>query len=432
MSNKIFERILFILGFIVFIPQCIILIYRFLCGKETNERILERFAIASDLPSKKLIWIHAASVGEIVIAFSLVDIILKHKKSQNFLITSGTSTSANLAASKIEHYNITHRRSVVIHQFLPIDNYFLSKRFLDYWSPGLGLIIESELWPNIITSASKKFPLLLVNARMSERSFKRWLYFKSIIQTIGSKFSGTLAQSKQDYDHFKALGFQNVKLLGNIKYVQKDQMLDEILFDELSKATKSRKILFAASTHSGEEEIIINIYKNLKFEFKNLLLIIAPRHPNRAEEIFELATKEELISKIRSKGEKIQSKTDLYILDTIGEMHNVFSLKPLTFMGGSFDIRIGGHNILEPARYNCPIIFGPNMNNSIEISKEFLEKNAALQAENERDLEIKIHNLLSLHYSSIKSLTKAASLIIESKQSIEKEYIKEILNHIKM
>jgi 3-deoxy-D-manno-octulosonic-acid transferase len=427
-SQNNFRRILYFLSVILIIPQIIMLIIRLFRGKERLERVFERISIASDEKIDDLVWIHAASVGETVIAFSLIDIIRKKFRKQKFLLTTGTITSADLAESKMESYNHVSEVKVVTHQMLPTDNIFLAPKFLDYWNPKLGIFIESELWPNILFSASKKCPIILVNARMSPRSFKRWGYLKSFIGSIAGLFSDVFVQSEIDLKHYQSLGFKNSKLVGNIKYAQKDEIINQDLFYNLQSQLDDKKIIFAASTHDPEEKMILEVYKKLKTKNQDLFLVIAPRHPSRIDEIKDFMKDYKLKLVTRSSGKKIDNRVDVYILDSIGEMSAIFKLKPITFMGGSFTI--GGHNILEPARYANPIIFGSDMSNFQEIADEFLNNKAAIQVRNIEELETKIDFLINLNKKDINAITKSASEIINSKQNIEKEYLKEISKYL--
>ncbi len=425
-SDRNFEYFLSLVSILSFPVLVVLLLVRLFKGKESSQRILERIAIGSDIPSENMVWIHCASVGESILGFSLMDMLLARNKNLKFLLTTGTVTSANLARSKMKEYNVT--RQVITHQFIPIDNIFFVKKFMNYWKPKLGLFIESELWPNLIFEASKHCHLILLNAKMSHRSFARWHKYKFIIEKMASKFSSVLAQREQDKIYYERLKFNNVSFAGNLKYVQKDDRIDLKLYESLLKQIGGRKVIFAASTHPGEEEIITNIYIKLKKEIKGLLLILAPRHPARTQEILEIIRKHKLSICLRTSDENISAKTDVFILNTIGELPLIFKLKPITIMGGSFTI--GGHNILEPAKYESPIIFGPDMSNFSEISKEFLEKGAAIQVHNSDELERETRNLLNCSDRNLSKYTGASLDIIKSKQKILDIYLDEINRYI--
>jgi len=427
-SEKLFEALLTVGSIIIFPFQVLLLVLRLIRGKESLERVLERFSVASEDRTENMIWVHAASVGESIVAFSLIDMLLKYKKDLKFLVTTGTLTSANLVASKMEQYNHYSREQMIVHQFLPIDNIFITSHFVENWRPKLALFIESELWPCILNSASSFCPVILVNARMSRRSFSRWKWFKFVIRNMGGCFTHTLAQSNQDKDHFSAFDFNDTIMIGNLKYVQKDDNVDIETYSKIAQQVGDRKVIFAASTHLGEDEIIIEAYLNLKKKIKNLLLIIAPRHPSRANQIIDILDSKNLKCVTKTKGGKIDSKTSVFILDTIGEMPLIFKLKPITFMGGTFTI--GGHNILEPAKYESPIIYGPDMTNFQEISDEFLENKAAIQVQNKEDLEAGLEKMLLSSSKSLAEYTKAASKIINSKQLFGKAYLDKLANYL--
>lgn len=241
---------------------------------------------------------------------------------------------------------------------------------------------------------------------------------------MAGKFSSVLAQREQDRNYYDKLGFNNVTFAGNLKYIQKDDKIDKKLYASLVKQIGTRKVIFAASTHSTEEEIVVNVFVRLKKITKNLLLILAPRHPMRTQEVLEIAKQYKLSVCLRTSGEAITPETDIFILNTIGELPLIFKMKPITIMGGSFTI--GGHNILEPAKYESPIIFGPDMSNFSEISKEFLEKNAAVQVQNSDQLEKIIAKWLQLEASELSEYTESSLKIIKSKQEIITIYIEEI------
>ncbi len=424
-KNKCFyEWFLYLISILAFPFQMLLLASRVIKKKEDSSRMLERLAIASDVEKKNLIWLHAASVGESIIAFLLIDILLKINQEQNFLITTGTKASAELVAKRMKSYNEEANKELITHQFLPIDNIFISRRFLNYWNPKLAIFIESELWPSILYEAQKTCPVILANGRISARSFSKWQNFSFVIRNIAECFSATLVQSTVDKMRYEALGFSNIKLSGNLKYIQKENKIDEILLKKIKDSIGKRRVIFAASTHPGEEEIISSIFLKLKKEFKDLLLIIAPRHPERTDEIISMLREKGLAYITRTSKEEIKKETDIFILDTIGEMAMIFKLKPITFMGGSFTI--GGHNILEPAMHASLILYGPDMRNFEEISEEFLGKNAAIQARDAAELEEKLKEVLIWPKEQKDEMTKNAYNIIESKQKVAEVYAGEI------
>lgn len=428
MTNKkkhyLFMIFLVALSILMIIPQILLLFVRIFKKKEKLERLHERLAICNNGKLQKPIWIHAASVGETIVAFTLIELLSQKNPTEEFLLTTGTISSANLTDKKFPEIRQKYPKVKVIHKFLPVDNFFVSKKFIKYWDPKIILFIESELWPNILFSIKDETKTLLVNARMSPRSYKKWSRLSWFIAAISSRIDNVLAQSPIDTEHFKNLGFSNVELIGNLKYVQNEEKLDLEFLNLLKKGIGHRKILFAASTHAPEEEIIIRIFLKLRKDLSDLILIIAPRHPSRVNDILSIPYIKNMNIVRRNFVEDITSNTDIFILDSFGEMSYIFSLHPITFMGGTFSI--GGHNILEPAKYLSPIIFGPNMTNFAEISEEFLRKKAAIQAADEEDLYQKLALMLGSSSSENQKIIEAAKSIIESKQEVGKKYIESI------
>ncbi|MDX1924565.1 MAG: glycosyltransferase N-terminal domain-containing protein [Rickettsiaceae bacterium] len=418
------QELMLILLSLIFLPvQMIIIIARIFMKKEDPYRVFEKFGIrgVSKLPSP--IWLHAASVGESNIALTLIDILSEQNPNEFFLITTGTKESCNNILGRIKN------KPNIKHQFVPIDNYFTTKLFVHSWKPKIGIFIESEIWPVIIHQAGKIMPLIIANAIMSDRSYKRWSSLKPIINWIGGKFSAILTQSKKDYRYFKSLGFKNVKFAGNIKFIQQMPFINLEFFDPLKKSLQDRDVIFAASTHSGDDQIILKAYKEALLIKKNLLLIIAPRHPRRADEISELCKLDNLKSSFRSQNKLPDISDFVFILDTIGEMHNIFSLGCITIMGGSFFN--GGHNILEPASYSCPIIFGPNMSNFPDIRDEFLEQNAAIEIQKPGDLGDALIRLMGMENEKIQQMKHRAHSIIASKHMVANTYKQEIQKFLK-
>lgn len=428
MEKKLYEALLYIISIFWFPFQIITLLIRALLKKEDLKRIIERLAITSEKKKDNLIWIHAVSVGEINLAFLIVDLISQKHSRLNFLITSSTLTSAKLANNRINKINKSSGEKRIIHQLIPIDNIFVANIFMNYWKPRVGIFIESELWPCISFIGHKYCPLLIFNARMSDRSFARWKNLSFLIKNISSKFSTILTQSKRDFDIFNKLGFKNNILAGNLKYIQKNYEIDDKFLYFLEKNLSSKIIILAASTHANEEELVLKAFRNLKLKYPNIFLILAPRHPDRAENIADIINKYNFKFVKRSSEDDITNESSVYLLDTIGELETVFSLKPITIMGGSFSI--GGHNILEPARFESPIIFGPDMANFIEIRNEFIINNAAIEVLSNDDLERAIEDVINMKKIDLNKMVTSASKIIKSKEKISEKYTAVIEKYI--
>ncbi|MFN7038533.1 MAG: 3-deoxy-D-manno-octulosonic acid transferase [Alphaproteobacteria bacterium] len=401
----------------IFYPLIFIyLLYRKSNNKEDHLRFRERLGYSKiDRPLGYLIWVHAASVGEVQSAIPLMQEILKFNNI-TILVSTGTLTSAKLIESKLDLN--------VIHQYLPIDNVRAVKRFISHWQPNLILWIESELWPNTLTIINKFARLILINGRISDRSFKKWSRYPKFVKILLSCFTLILPQSKLDQERFAILGAENIKYIGNLKYAIFNSSNDIQKINEVKKLFNGKKyILLAASTHEGEEELIANIYKDLKKKYEDLFLIIAPRHPIRNIEILNQLKNFNISS--RSKNEHVDELTDIYLADTIGELTLFYEIADIAFIGGSFT-KIGGHNPLEAAQFNCGIITGPHIYNFKEIIEEFTKEKAIIVAESAEFLVNNLDEMLR-DKQYLKKLQHNAKVIVEKKSNIINN-IMEIIN----
>ncbi len=380
---------------------------RRLRGKEHPERHQERLGYTQlERPNGKLIWIHGASVGESLSILPLIAELNEQQSNLKFLITTGTTTSAELMGKRLPEN--------AIHQFIPVDVPAAVERFLTHWSPSIGLIVESELWPQLIFRAqNQSVPLLLINGRMSKRSTKSWRRFPFFIKDLLGCFKLVLAQSKQDALHFRELRAPRVLESGNLKFSAETLSYDSANFEELGNSINNRPVWFASSTHKGEELYFARLQEKLKDKVPNLLSIIAPRHPNRGPDIIAELGSTNLQVSTRSKSEAIQPDTDLYLADTLGELGLFYELSPVVVMGGSF-LRKGGQNLLEPARQNCAIICGPEMQNFEAICDEMVEAGAVIKLGNTDQLEDQLLHLLT-HIQECQKLAKTASNYMTSK-----------------
>jgi 3-deoxy-D-manno-octulosonic-acid transferase len=396
------------------------MLWRLKHHNEDFKRFAEKFGCASkNKPFGPIIWLHGASVGESLMALNLIKNLQIIYPNYYFLITSGTKTSVNI----IEKSNIPN----LIHQYTPLDIDFSTKWFIDYWRPQLGIFIESEIWPNLIYNASKKFPLILANGSMSDLSFSKWKYVGYFLSSILNKFALIIARNQSDLEKFKALGAKNVEHLGNLKFSTSKPIVDELKFEHISKQLLSRKTLFAASTHEGDEQIILNCYKNLKLQHPDLLLLIAPRHPSRTTCINHQINQQNLVSSIRTIGDYIENNTDVYIINTLGELGMFYSLATISFIGGSF--KNGGHNLIEAAFFNTLIIFGPDMSNFAEIADEFVENLAAIRCQDLEQITQVCDDFLS-QPEKINTYNQAAKKILAAKENILGNYLKKISKFI--
>ncbi len=304
-------------------------------GKEDPERVSERRGVSDGpRPSGPLIWIHGASVGEVLAAAALIERL--RAMNMRVLVTSGTVTSAAVVAKRFP--------PDVIHQYVPYDSPRYVARFLDHWRPSLALFIESDLWPNLIlSSAARRVPMVLINGRMSHRSFPRWRRVSGTISALLGRFDICLAQSNADAQRFAALGARNVITTGNLKLDVPAPPADMAKLERLMSVTRGRPIIVAASTHPGEEEVLAEVHRTLARYFPSLLTVIVPRHPDRGEAIGQMIEAGRLHVTLRSHGDLPTATTDIYIADTMGELGLFYRLSPIVFIGGSLVPR-GGQN----------------------------------------------------------------------------------------
>ena len=327
-------------------------------GKEHPERLKERLGQPSmPRPKGPLVWVHGASVGEMLAAIALIERL----RAQDFavLVTSGTVTSAALAEQRLPNG--------VTHQFIPLDAPRFVRRFLDHWRPGLALFVESDLWPNLIcSSAKRKIPMIIINGRLSERSFKRWRRVPGVIAALLNQFDLCLAQSATDAERYAKLGAPRVSATGNLKLDVPALPADEAALRRLKDIVGKRPVMLAASTHAGEEAAVIGVHRRLRAKFPSLLTIVVPRHPARGESIAEEAKGAGLSVALRSRRAQPMPDIGIYIADTLGELGLMYRLAPIVFMGGSLASH-GGQNPIEAIRLGAAIIHGSQVWNFAEI-----------------------------------------------------------------
>ena len=366
----------------------LILLLRVKKNKEDFGRLNERRGISIlQRPEGELIWVHASSVGESMAALSLIERLVSSENERNVLVTTGTLTSAQLMMDKLPDR--------AFHQFTPIDRPAFVKRFFKYWKPDLLLIMESEFWPVQINTA-KKFgiPIIAVNARLSEKSFLRWRIATSLSSTIFEDLSLVISTNKEQGSRFSKLGAKNVVVSGNLKRSAPKLNVDLNVTRVLSEQIGNRPVWLAASTHIGEDRPIMEVTNRLLDRFPNMLTIVAPRHPNRGKDIAELGSKMGLKVARRSCGEEIVRETQLYIADTLGEMGLFFHISDTVFVAGSL-VPVGGHNPIEPAHFDCAIIFGNLMSKNQEVADEMLSERAALKVHDDKELFNALAHLLN-------------------------------------
>jgi 3-deoxy-D-manno-octulosonic-acid transferase len=332
--------------------------YRLRRGKEQGARLCERRGETRVVrPQAPLVWLHAASVGEMMAVLPIVEYL--RANSFAVLMTSGTVTSARLAEWRLP--------AGTIHQFVPYDAPRFVARFLDHWQPDLALFAESDLWPNLITGAAERnVPLILVNGRLSERSYARWRRSPKAIAALLGNFDLCLAQSVKDAERYDTLGAPRVSTTGNLKLDVPAPPADEARLAALRQSIRGRTVFAATSTHPGEEKMVFDVHQALKPQFPDLLTLVAPRHPERGAGIVDIANVAGLNAVARARGHLPDRGTDIYVADTIGELGLIYRVAPVVFIGGSL-VRHGGQNPIEAAKLGAAILHGPHVHNFSDI-----------------------------------------------------------------
>ena len=372
---------------ITFFLSPLIILFRILQKKEDPTRVKEKLCLFSKKRKKgKIIWFHGASVGEFM---SIVPLIEKYENDQRvsqILITSNTLSSSKILL------NLKLKKTV--HQFFPIDTNFLSKNFLEYWKPSLVLFIDSEIWPNMILNLEKKnIPIILINGRITKKTFSRWMNFSKFSNYIFSKFKLCLSSSEESKKYLIKLGAKKIRYIGNLKFSQSENEINSINL-KAKKFVSNRIVWCASSTHDNEEKFCGLVHKKLKNKYKNLLTIIIPRHINRTQEIenqletIGLKVHKDLPEK------KIPNNVDVYLVNSYGKTKPFFSICKNVFLGGSI-INHGGQNPLEAARFGCNILHGKNVSNFKEIYKFLKNQNITFEINKTKNMIKTLDKLFS-------------------------------------
>jgi len=391
-----------ILTNLILIFSPIIILLRLFNKKEDRFRFWEKFGFYSQKKiNGKLVWFHGASVGEILSIVPLIEKLENDKKIKQILITSNTLSSSKVLL------NLKLKKT--IHQFFPIDTNHNTQKFLSYWKPSVALFVDSEIWPNMIVNIKKKkIPLMLMNARITDKSFKRWGIFPVSARKVFKKFDICLSSSEKSSKYLKHLGAKKIKFIGNLKFSESEKNKNDLNI-KLKKFFLSKKIWCASSTHNKEELICVAVHNKLKIKYKNLLTILIPRHVDRTTEIVRQIKRLNFKVHLHSLGGNIDKDTDIYLVDSFGQTKSFFKICKTVFLGGSM-IKHGGQNPLEAARLGCKILHGPHVWNFDEIytllkknkvSKKITTSNQLthevdkiLNSKNKnRDLELKIKKL---------------------------------------
>ncbi|MGB1107768.1 MAG: 3-deoxy-D-manno-octulosonic acid transferase [Parvibaculales bacterium] len=363
-------------------------------GKEDPSRIEERFGHASvQRPNGDLIWVHAASVGETNSILPLIDDLLTQYPNSHILLTTGTVTSAEIIAAHQNRQNKTCRR--LIHQFAALDRSAWVKRFLAHWRPQAALWVESEIWPNMVLAcAARDLQPVMVNGRISPRSFKRWRRFAAAAKHLLGKYALLTAQDEMSATRLQQLGLENVIMPGNLKLDAPPLPVDAARLAELQSALTGRPIWLAASTHPGEEEQILEAHHMIAETVDNLMTVIVPRHPERGDAIAEMLRRGHASFAQRSKGETMQAHHEIYLMDTLGEMGLAYRLADIAFIGGTL-VPHGGQNPFEAAQLDCAILHGPHIANFETLFDDLAAKGAAAEVTDAATLATQVNALFN-------------------------------------
>ena len=372
-------------------------------GKEDPDRVDERRGLASlARPEGPLVWLHGASVGETLSLLPLIERLTQG--GLNALVTSGTLTSARLMASRLPPR--------ALHQFAPLDTPAFFRRFFAHWRPDLGLVAESEIWPNMIFEAARaRAPLAMVNARMSERSFRRWRRSPGLARALIGEFEVMLAQSPADAERFLSLGARAAPVIGNMKFDAPPPPADHRELAELSGLVAGRRLWVAASTHAGEERAAAEAHLKLSAAYPDLLTLIAPRHPERGAEIAEELAELGLACRLRSRGERPDRDCAVYICDTIGELGLFYRLAGIVFVGRSMFFG-GGQNPIEPAKLASAILHGPHVDNFADVYAPLDAEGGAMTARDADELAAALAALFADAHR-LRAMARVAAEVVE-------------------
>ena len=372
----------------ILILSQLIIFFRILKKKEDRKRYKEKFCF----PSKRringnLIWFHGSSVGELLSILPLVQVLEKNKSINQILITTSTLSSAQI----FKKYNLKK----TVHQFFPIDSIFFSYKFLNYWKPTIAIFIESEIWPSIFRVLNKKnIPLVLLNARITKKTFKKWISVKKFSNSVFQNISIAYPQNEETLNYLKKLNISKIKKIGNLKFFNNQQSKFTKLDQTFLKNIDNKKIWCASSTHPGEEIICVNAHINLKKKYKNLLTIIIPRHIHRVNKIVDEIKSLDLNVVLHSSRPKKLNDTDIYLVDTYGETKKFYQATDIVFMGKSIS-RKGGQNPLEPANLGSAVLYGSNVDNFKDTYKLLKKLKVAYKVYGVKSLSNSIDKLIA-------------------------------------
>jgi 3-deoxy-D-manno-octulosonic-acid transferase len=398
-----------LLSLFLFPLYLILGLVRYFKDLETIQSLKNRFAIPTKPQfSSPPVWIHAASVGELVSAIPLIQKMKEANSKIDILLTSTTQTSLKIYESRLEKY--------CTHQFIPFDIPYFVEKFINLWKPSKLILIEAEIWPFILAGVSKKeLPIYLINARFSPKSCKRWRSLKSIARKIFKKINIATASSEEMITFLSEMGVQEAKKLPHLKYAADPLPYNSDKNILLREIIGKRPIWAACSLHPGEDELCIRVIKTLQPQIPNLFTILVPRHPSRVPSL-EIALKKEGFAYALYSQNNIKSEDQILIVDVIGEMGQVFNLAQVTFVGGSLIEGIGGHNPIEPALYKNALLWGPHVFNFKGICTEIT---SGIEVKNESELAEKLKFLLNNPDKIEEFGTKAYNYVVSQGQYLD-------------
>ncbi len=340
----------------------IIITYRIIKKKEDKKRFIEKFCFFSQQRRKgKLVWFHGASVGELLSIIPLIKNYEKDNSISQILVTSSTLSSSKI----LKNFKLKK----TFHQFYPIDSFLLTNKFLNYWRPNIAIFVESEIWPFMFKNIKdKKIPLILLNARLSKRSFYNWMRIKSFSDKIFSKITIAFPQNNETKNYLKRLNTKKIIQIGNLKFAENYNEKLRKFNKKFKKELNKKKVWVASSTHKDEELFCAKAHIELKKKIKDLLTIIIPRHIHRTQDIISKIKNLNLNVSTHSSNPKSLKNVDIYVVDTFGETQKFHKIGSSVFLGGSI-INRGGQNPLEAARYGAKILHGPNIDNFKDVYK---------------------------------------------------------------
>ena len=372
-------------------------------GKEDSLRSGERIGRPSRVrPPGGLAWLHGASVGEGLAMLPLIEALVN--RGVHVLVTTGTVTSARILAARLP--------AGVTHQFVPLDVPRFLRRFLKHWQPDLVMLAESELWPNLVHEVERRgTPVVLVNARMSDRSFRRWSRAAGFIGSLLAKTHLCLAQTEQDAERFRRLGAAQVMVAGNLKFDVPPPPADSQVVSEMSARIGARPIWVAASTHADEEELLLAVHQDVARDHPGLLTILVPRQPGRGEPIAEMCAARGLPVALRSRGDHFHPDAGIYVADTMGELGLFYRVTDIVFLGKSL-AGGGGQNPIEAAKLANAVLHGPLVGNFSEVYADLAETGGAMEVADPEALAETLSSLLS-DTARLRRMARAAAEAVQ-------------------